>query len=145
MPDRCDGSPFCSLQGTTSAMYSMYFSEERHRSGRNGTRPSGLRPKWSHAVLLVTHLGQPNYTPRALPGTIWDSNAVTWQVLTGPKEPLINPSFRAKRSQPPVIPDRRSRIRNPGVTICSMSHIYGAGFSVLHYSGANGILLTCSR
>ncbi len=42
MPDRCDGSPFCSIQGTTSAMYSMYFSEERHRSGQNGTRPSGL-------------------------------------------------------------------------------------------------------
>ncbi len=65
-------------------MYSMYFSEERHRSGQNGTRPSGLRPKCSHAVLLVTHLGQPNHTPRALPGTIWADNAVTWQVLAGP-------------------------------------------------------------
>jgi len=27
----------------------------------------------------------PNYTPRALPGTIWVDNATTWQVLTGPK------------------------------------------------------------
>jgi len=65
-------------------MYSIYFSEERRRSGQNGTRPCGLRPKWPHAVLLVTHLDQPNHAPRALPGTIWAGNAVTWQVFTGP-------------------------------------------------------------
>ncbi len=86
-------------------MYSMYFSEERHRSGRNGTRPSGLRPKWSHAVLLVTHLGQPNYTPRALPGTIWDSNAVTWQVLTGPN---INSAAQAERYEHLRVADTHS-------------------------------------
>ncbi len=66
-------------------MYSMYFSEERRRSGQNGTRPSGLRPKWSHAVLLVTHLDWPNHTPHALPGTIWAGNAAIWQVLAGPR------------------------------------------------------------
>ncbi len=79
-------------------MYSIYFSEERHRSGQNGTRPAGLRPKWPHAVLLVTHLNQPNHTPRALPGTIWDSNAVTWQVLTGPMLPGFH--SRPRRGPP---------------------------------------------
>ncbi len=67
-------------------MYYMYFSEERRRSGQNGTRPSGLRPKWPHAALLVAHLDQPNHIPRALPGTIWAGNAETWQVLTGPSK-----------------------------------------------------------
>ena len=33
-------------------------------------RPEGLRPKWGHAALLVIHLDSPNFTPRALPGSI---------------------------------------------------------------------------
>jgi hypothetical protein len=52
--------------------------------GKMGPVPPGCRPKWPHAALLVTHLDQPNHTPRALPGTIWAGNAATWQVLTGP-------------------------------------------------------------
>ena len=54
--------------------------------GKMGPVPPGCRPKWPHAALLVTHLDQPNHTPRALPGAIWDGNAAIWQVLTGPKE-----------------------------------------------------------
>ena len=52
--------------------------------GKMGPVPPGCRPKWPHAALLVTHLDQPNYTPRALPGVIWAGNAAIWQVLTGP-------------------------------------------------------------
>jgi hypothetical protein len=52
--------------------------------GKMGSVPSGCRPKWPHAALLVTHLDLPNYVPRALPGTIWASNAATWQVFAGP-------------------------------------------------------------
>ena len=53
--------------------------------GKMGPVPSGYRPKWPHVALLVTHLGQPNHPPRVLPGTIWADNAVTRQVLTGPR------------------------------------------------------------
>ena len=70
-------------------MYCIYFSEERRRSGQNGTRPCGLRPKWPHAALLVTYLDQPNHTPRVLPGTIWAGNAAIWQMLTGPSKLLL--------------------------------------------------------
>ena len=52
--------------------------------GKMGPVPPGCRPKWPHAALLVTHLDQPNHTPRALPGAIWAGNAAIWQVLTGP-------------------------------------------------------------
>jgi len=52
--------------------------------GKMGPVPAGCCPKWPHTALLVTHLDQPNHTPRALPGTIWAGNAATWQVLTGP-------------------------------------------------------------
>ena len=48
-----------------------------------GPVPAGCGPKWRHAVLLVIHLDLPNHTPRAAPGTIWASNATTWQALTG--------------------------------------------------------------
>jgi len=42
LPGRCDGSQFCSIQGTMNVMYCRYFSEDRRRSGQNGTRPFGL-------------------------------------------------------------------------------------------------------
>ena len=54
--------------------------------GKMGPVPPGWCPKWPHAALLVTHLELPNHAPRALPGTIWAGNAVTWQVFTGPKQ-----------------------------------------------------------
>lgn len=52
--------------------------------GKMGPVPSGCRPKWPNAALLVTHLIQPNHTPRALPWTIWGGNAANWKVFTGP-------------------------------------------------------------
>ena len=62
--------------------------------GKMGPVPPGCRPKWPHAALLVTHLDQPNHTPRALPGTIWAGNAAIWQVLTGPSLIPIDRPFR---------------------------------------------------
>jgi hypothetical protein len=44
-----------------------------------------LRLKSGHAALLVVHLEQPNFSPRALPGLISGSNAPIIQLLTGPR------------------------------------------------------------
>ena len=60
-----------------------------------GPVPSGWRPKWPHAALLVAHLERPNHAPRALPGAIRAGNAATWQVLTGPS----SESFEATQRQ----------------------------------------------
>jgi hypothetical protein len=49
-------------------------------------RPFGLRPKNGHAALLVVHLELPNFSPRALPGRFWGSNAAAWIALTGPDQ-----------------------------------------------------------
>jgi hypothetical protein len=45
--------------------------------GKMGPVPMGCCPKWLHAALLVIHLDLPNHIPRALPGTILDSNAAS--------------------------------------------------------------------
>ncbi len=74
--------------------------------GKMGPVPPGCCPKWPHAALLVTHLDQPNHTPRALSGTIWAGNAATWQVLTGPRTAEIN--WRRIRAAPALPPGCRS-------------------------------------
>ena len=63
----------------------MYVSEMQHSSGEKWPQPEGLRPKRRQAVLLVVHLESPNFSPRALPGTFWGSNAGFSIVLTGPR------------------------------------------------------------
>ena len=64
----------------------LYISERQRRIAapciyNKRPRPFGLRPKSGHAALLVVHLESPNFSPRALPGRFWDSNAAVWIVL----------------------------------------------------------------
>ena len=59
-------------------MYYRYLSEERYRSGQNGIRPLGCWRKCRYAALLVAHLELANYTPCALPDSIWAIKAATW-------------------------------------------------------------------
>jgi hypothetical protein len=49
----------------------------------------GLRLKKHNTALLVTHLEQPNYTPRALIGAFSSTTGHIGLVLTGPNTSLI--------------------------------------------------------
>ncbi|MCU7811141.1 MAG: hypothetical protein KZQ77_07880, partial [Candidatus Thiodiazotropha sp. (ex Notomyrtea botanica)] len=48
--------------------------------------PSGLHLKKRHSVLLVAHLEQPNYAPRALIGAFSGATVAIKLVLTGPND-----------------------------------------------------------
>ena len=68
-----------------SAVYLPYISEQQHRPAGKWSRPFGLRPKYGQSALLVVHLESLNFSPRALPGRFWGSNAGVSIVLTGPR------------------------------------------------------------
>jgi hypothetical protein len=68
-----------------NVMYLIYFSEERRRSGQNGTRPFGLLSQKAPSSVARYSFGFTKLRSSRRAWYHWVSNAMTWQVLTGPK------------------------------------------------------------